>query len=222
MNTENNDAILAAEYVLGLVDEHTRQLLDKRLNEDEAFAKQVWHWQKAFSGVDAITPDSVPSPEIWQKIVHKLQQDKAKPVTLRPATWLGWALAAALAGVLIFTYVQKPDTSSLMRPIAILSGSQSNSQFVVSLDKSAGVMQVVALNTTLPEAKNLQLWLIKGDSPPRSIGLITHQERNDFQLPSGLIDNQTTLAISLEPVGGSRLKGPSGPVVFMGKVDLPG
>ncbi|WP_393950481.1 anti-sigma factor [Kluyvera intermedia] len=222
MNTQNNDAILAAEYVLGLVDEPTRLLLDKRLNEDEDFAKQVWHWQKAFSGVDALTPDSVPSPEIWQKIAHKLQQEKSPPVTLRPTTWLGWALAAALAGILIFTYVRKPDSPAMMRPIAILSGSQSNSQFVVSLDKSTRLMQVVALNATLPEDKNLQLWLIKGNSTPRSIGLITHQKHNDFQLPSGLLDNQTTLAISLEPVGGSRLQGPSGPVIFVGKVDLPG
>lgn len=222
MNTHNTDAILAAEYVLGLVDEQTRQHLDKRLNEDEAFAKQVWHWQTAFSGVDAITPESVPSPEIWQKIAQKIQQQKSPTAKLRPSMWLGWAMAAALAGVLVFTYLQKPDTPSSLRPIAILSGSQSNSQFVVSLDKSARVMQVVALNTTLPEAKNLQLWLIKGNNPPHSIGLITHQEHNEFQLPAGLVDNQSTLAISLEPVGGSRLKGPSGPVLFVGKVDLPG
>ena len=94
MNTQENDAILAAEYVLGLVDSQTRQQLDKRLNDDDAFAQQVLHWQKAFSGMDALTPDSVPSPEIWQKIARKVKHDTAPPTPLRPATWLGWSLAA--------------------------------------------------------------------------------------------------------------------------------
>ena len=222
MKTQENDAILAAEYVLGLVDSQTRQQLDKRLNDDDAFARQVLHWQKAFSGMDALTPDSVPSPEIWQKIARKVKHDTTPPTSLRPATWLGWSLAAALAGVLIFTSVRKPETVPVMQPVAILNGTQSDAQFVVSLDKSTRLIQVSALNVVLPEAKNLQLWLIKGHEPPQALGLITQPGRNEFQLEAGALDNQTTLAVSLEPIGGSKLTGPSGPIVFMGKISLPG
>ncbi|WP_052282512.1 anti-sigma factor [Kluyvera genomosp. 1] len=222
MNTQENDAILAAEYVLGLVDTPTRLQLDKRLNEDDAFAQQVLHWQKAFSGLDAITPESVPSPEIWQKIAQKVNHAPLAPAPIGATTWLGWSLAAILAGVLIFNLVQKPETSPAMQPVAILNGTQSNTQFVVSLDKSARVIQVSALNVTLPQDKNLQLWLIKGHEPPLSLGLITQPGHNTFRLDDTRLDNQTTLAVSLEPVGGSTLIGPSGPVVFVGKVSLSG
>ncbi|HGH3372109.1 TPA: anti-sigma factor [Kluyvera cryocrescens] len=222
MKTQENDAILAAEYVLGLVDSQTRQQLDKRLNDDDAFARQVLHWQKAFSGMDALTPDSVPSPEIWQKIARKIKHDTTSPTPLRPATWLGWSLAAALAGILIFTSVRKPETVPVMQPVAILNGTQSDAQFVVSLDKSTRLIQVSALNVVLPEAKSLQLWLIKGHEPPQALGLITQPGHNEFQLEAGALDNQTTLAVSLEPIGGSKLTGPSGPIVFMGKISLPG
>ena len=222
MNTQEQDAILAAEYVLGLLDTPTRRQLDKRLNDDEAFAKQVLRWQKAFSGMDALTPESAPSAEVWQRIARKVNHETHTPTPLRPAAWLGWSLAAALAAVLIFNMVTQPAPSPALQPIAILNGTQSDAQFVVSVDKSARTLQVSALNVALPQEKNLQLWLIKGREPPQAIGLITQPGHNEFRLAEDTLDNQTTLAVSLEPVGGSKLIGPSGPIVFVGKVRLSG
>lgn len=219
MNTAEQDAILAAEYVLGLVDADVRRQLDKRVNDDATFAGQVLHWQKAFSGADVTTQDVTPPLLIWQNIEQEVGlKHRSSVAHLRPATWLGWALAAALAGVLVFTYVMKPESPSTLQPIAVLNSTQPGQQFVVSLDKSASVIQVSALNVTLPEAKSLQLWLIKGSAPPRSLGLITDARRSEFHLASEQLDQQTILAISLEPSGGSKLAGPSGPVLFQGKV----
>lgn len=222
MNTQDQDPLLVAEYVLGLTDSQTRQSLDKRLTVDQDFAQRVAGWQKAFSGVDRMTPEVTPAPSVWPDIEKTLSRSSVEPVPaatpLRPVAWLGWALAAALAGLLIFNYANKPQTTQTLQPIAVLSGTQPGEQFVVSLNKSASVIQVSALNVTLPQTKNLQLWLIKGSSPPRSLGLITHRDANQFALASEQLDNQSVLAISLEPVGGSKLAGPSGPVIFQGKV----
>ncbi|MGL4724022.1 MAG: anti-sigma factor [Scandinavium sp.] len=218
MSVQDKETLIAAEYVLGLIDNQTRQQLDKRLNEDKQFAAEVLHWQKAFSGIDVTTHDVTPSPALWPQIEDKLVQRPLPAVSShrqRPLFWLGWALAAAMAGVVIFTHVFAPHE---MQPIAVLSGTQPNAQFVVSLDKTASVIQVSALNVALPQDKNLQLWLIKGGAAPRSLGLILHHDRNSFRLPGETLDNQTVLAISLEPVGGSKLAGPSGPVIFQGKV----
>ena len=125
-----------------------------------------------------------------------------------------------MAGILIFTHLSNPDAPQSLQLIAVLSGAQPDAQFVVNLDKSASLLQVSALNITLPENKNLQLWLIRGSAAPQSLGLINHRDSNVFRLPPGELDNQTVLAVSLEPVGGSRLSGPSGPVIFQGKVTL--
>jgi anti-sigma-K factor RskA len=224
MNIQENDDLLAAEYVLGVVDEVTRKRLDKRLADDAEFAAQVIRWQKAFSGIDVTTQDVTPAPEIWRGIERGINQDvhslHKPPSRLHPATWLGWAFAAALAGVLVFNYVTKPEQASPMQPVAVLSGAQPNEQFVVSVNKFASLIQVSALNVTLPQSKNLQLWLIKGNNPPRSLGLITHSDHNEFRLGSDSLDNHSVLAISIEPVGGSKLAGPSGPVIFQGKISL--
>lgn len=219
MNIQEKDALTAAEYVLGVVDDATRAQLTQRLASDDDFAQQVFRWQQAFSGIDVTTQDVTPAPEVWRAIERDLNVNvlplRRKP---GPAGWLGWAVAAALAGVLVFTYVSKPENVSPMQPVAVLSGSEVGQQFVVSMNKSASLIQVSALNVALPEAKTLQLWLIKGNNPPRSLGLITRPDRNEFSLGSAALDNQSVLAISLEPPGGSKLAGPSGPVVFEGKI----
>ncbi|MDQ1210895.1 anti-sigma-K factor RskA [Pantoea anthophila] len=67
----------------------------------------------------------------------------------------------------------------------------------VTLDRAALRLPFSALNITLPQNKSLQLWLIRGSAPPRSLGLITHPDHNVFPLPPGTLDHQTALAISL-------------------------
>ncbi|WP_288473291.1 anti-sigma factor [uncultured Pantoea sp.] len=224
MSAQENEDLVAAEYVLGLTDDATRQSLDKRLNEDAAFAAEVLHWQKAFSGPDRITPTVAPAPGVWQRIERDLSRAastaSAPRTSAHPGFWLGWGLAAALAGFLIVSYVTRPDVTPALQPVAVLSGAQPDAQFVVSLDKSASLIEVSALNITLPADKNFELWLIKGSAAPQSLGLIARREGNAFKLPAGALDNQTVLAVSLEPLGGSKQAGPSGPVVFQGRVTL--
>ncbi|MDE8557970.1 anti-sigma factor [Pantoea vagans] len=224
MTGQENDDLTAAEYVLGLTDADTRQRLDKRFNDDATFAAEVVRWQNAFSGIDLTTQEVAPPSALWQQIAKDLDRKSGIPGKKRkqqhPGFWLGWGLAAAMTGILVFSWVIKPDATHALQPIAVLSGAQPDAQFVVSLDKRASLIQVSALNVTLPENKNLQLWLIKGSAPPQSLGLIDHRNSNAFKLPSGELDNKTILAVSLEPVGGSELSGPSGPVIFQGKVTL--
>jgi Uncharacterized protein conserved in bacteria len=222
MNIHDNDHDIAADYVLGLVDEPLRQELEQRFYRDPAFAGQVIRWQKALSGIDALTPEVMPAPEVWSRIereiAHSHRQKAETPITRPPMAYMGWALAAALAGVLVFTYLTRPDGTQTLHPIAVLNGAHPEEQFVVSMNKSTSLLQVSALNVALPENKSLQLWLIKGSQPPRSLGLIAHREGNQFRLETNELDNQSMLAISLEPPGGSKLAGPSGPVIFQGKV----
>ncbi|MFP5593978.1 anti-sigma factor domain-containing protein [Kluyvera sp. 142486] len=222
MSTEEKEVLSAAIYVLGLTDPLKRRQLDKRLNEDGDFAAEVARWQKAFSAIDVTSRDVAPSPGLWQHIERDLAPiQTAHAVSSaqnRPLFWLGWALAAALGGVVVFTQVIKPDAAPALQTIAILSDKQSERQFVVMLDKSVSTLQVSALDVTLPRDKTLQLWMIKGSAPPRSLGLITQRDGNTFKLPAEALDNQTILAISLEPPGGSPLPGPSGPVVYQGNV----
>ena len=140
MSTEEKETLSAATYVLGLIDPLKRRQLDKRLDEDADFAAEVTRWQKAFSAIDVTSREVAPSPGLWQLIARDLVPPQtahaASTVRNRSLFWLGWALAAALGGVVIFTQVIKPDAAPALQTIAILNDKQSERQFVVMLDKS--------------------------------------------------------------------------------------
>jgi anti-sigma-K factor RskA len=72
---------------------------------------------------------------------------------------------------------------------------------------------------TPPHDRAFELWAIApGATQPRSLGVISpNGELKLSRLPPDLRDG-ATLAISIEPIGGSPTQLPSGPVVYVGSV----
>jgi anti-sigma-K factor RskA len=72
---------------------------------------------------------------------------------------------------------------------------------------------------TPPSDRAFELWAIApGATQPRSLGVISpNGELKLSRLPADLRDG-ATLAISIEPIGGSPTQLPSGPVVYIGSV----
>jgi anti-sigma-K factor RskA len=72
---------------------------------------------------------------------------------------------------------------------------------------------------TAPNERVFELWAIApGNARPRSLGVIpVNGELKLSRLPPDLGDG-VTLAISVEPLGGSPTQQPTGPVVFVGTV----
>jgi len=70
-----------------------------------------------------------------------------------------------------------------------------------------------------PTDRDFELWLIVGDSAPRSLGLVREGTRpaRAADLSEDLIEG-VTLAVSLEPQGGSPEPVPTGPVVAVGQL----
>jgi anti-sigma-K factor RskA len=67
-----------------------------------------------------------------------------------------------------------------------------------------------------------QLWLIPAGSKPIPLGLLTGDGVQAMNLPEKLvraIDAQASLAVSLEPAGGSPTGLPTGPVLTSGKIN---
>jgi anti-sigma-K factor RskA len=69
------------------------------------------------------------------------------------------------------------------------------------------------------EGREAQLWLIAGDLPPQSLGLLPADRAVRLAVPEDLrllADANSVFAISLEPPGGSPTGLPTGPVVAQG------
>ena len=76
-----------------------------------------------------------------------------------------------------------------------------------------------ALLTSDPRA--MELWLIPAGDKPHSLGLIEPGQPVRLDVPRDLvarINADATLAVSMEPPGGSPTGQPTGPVVASGKL----
>lgn len=105
--------------------------------------------------------------------------------------------------------------------VTVLEPNDSDARFVVSHDPGTGRLDVVQIAGEKPADKDYELWLIEGKNAPVSLGLVGGAGDKSTAVPGGLgsaLPEGATLAISLEPKGGSTTGAPTGPVVAQGTV----
>ena len=222
MTPTDRDArdVLAGEYVLGVLDPAEAQEVKTALALDEELRAGVAYWEKALHPLSALAKPQDPPADTWDEIAARLTEP-AKPAapgwSRRAAPWQ-WSTAglAALAAALIIYIAVTPPSRPL---IAALHGPQvQTADWVATLGRDGLHLAAVGREAP-PSARVYELWAIaKGKSRPVPLGVIPAS--GQFQLaylPSGM-GQGTTLAISIEPPGGSPTGQPTGPVVFVGEL----
>jgi anti-sigma-K factor RskA len=107
--------------------------------------------------------------------------------------------------------------------VAVLLDKDQRPMMTADLDAADGRL-VLRLNLTPPRdftANMLEVWLVSPDGTRRSLGLFPSERPGTttaLVLPHDTAEAlaKATLAVSLEPKGGSRTGQPSGPVLFTG------
>jgi anti-sigma-K factor RskA len=105
--------------------------------------------------------------------------------------------------------------------VAKLESSGGGAGFLVAIDPGGSGLTVVPAAASDVDQHALELWLIAPGEQPRSLGLIEAARPIHVRVPAGLIGRvapQSSLAVSLEPPGGSPTGLPTGPVVASGKL----
>ncbi|TAL89731.1 MAG: hypothetical protein EPN46_01345 [Candidimonas sp.] len=136
--------------------------------------------------------------------------------------FFSFALAASLAVALFWPRLLVWDGEDIApRPVAVLASTQAGSaqQMVASFDAYHRQLVLTPLNVKTPESgHSLQLWLIAKGQKPASLGLVEAGASTVIALDKGRLGSNVTLAISLEPAGGSPTGQPTGAVLYAGKV----
>ncbi|MDJ0951212.1 MAG: anti-sigma factor [Alphaproteobacteria bacterium] len=217
---------LAADYVLGTLDESERRRVRSRLSRDPELARLVQEWTLRLSPVAEALPPVEPPPHVWQRIEAAL--DETRPAARRESLFerLGFwrwctAGAAAAAAVLALYVALGPlptDAPAPPRYVATLSQDPAAPAWLATVDLEARQVLVRPVGQVAGHDGAFELWLIAGaESPPRSLGLLPPSQ--EVALPisaelAGAISPAAALAVSLEPVGGSPTGLPTGPVVY--------
>jgi anti-sigma-K factor RskA len=218
--------VLAAEYVLGVLSAAERREVERRLPLEPALDLEVAFWEERLGGLaDAVAPVAPPDAA-WSRIEAVIAPPAPRPASVWQslAFWRSFAIgsatlaAASIAG-LIYIGLVPTARAPLM---ATLSGSAGQPNFVAAITATGNSLTIVpaALLTTDPRA--IELWLIPaGETRPRSLGLIQPGQPIKLDIPpdlAGRLTPDATLAVSLEPPGGSPTGQPTGPVIAHGKL----
>ena len=217
-------AALAAEYALGTLRGAARIQFEKKMREEPELAAEVARWQEAFTQLDNQIVPVIPPASVWKRIQHNLALQPVRlpvPVKRPVRTYLGWALAAGLAALLLIPrLLVQPETPTPVAVLASSAGAQ-NGQWVVSVDMSTRSLMLTPLKAQgIAGDRSLELWAIPPGGKPRSLGLLNTQQPTQLALAEKMPDPGYTLAISLEPRGGSPTGQPTGAVLYSGALAL--
>lgn len=239
---EDDGHLLAAEYVLGLLEPSERAAVSRRAETDRGFAGSVAHWELRLAPLaDEIAP--VPPPaDLWTRIEAELRGERTAAATARQtspdaaksaakgaggvwdslAFWRGFglgsaALALASIAALVFVAQPRPQPGDL---VAALSQTDGRASFAAFVDRTTGQVALVpVVLADTPADHSHELWIIVPGSAPRSLGIFNASAPAALTLPKNLLGAAgpaAQLAISVEPVGGSPTGLPTGPVIASG------
>ena len=222
----DGDNLVAAEYVLGVLGAEERREVERRLAQEPALASEVAFWEERLGGLADAVPPVTPPPQAWSRIEAAISAPAAKPASLWNSLefWRAFGIGAgalAAASIAALTYIGVVPTP---RPplLATLGGSAGQPNFVAAVTATGNGLVVVPAALLTNDPRAFELWLIPaGETRPRSLGLVQPGQPIRLNIPpdlAGRLTRDATLAVSLEPPGGSPTGAPTGPVIASGKL----
>lgn len=203
---QDDDNLLAAEYVMGLLDLAERTAVEIRLRNDTAFAATVVVWEAHLSGLND-GYDDVPAPNLMPQIEARLFPQPPRR-SLLGNLWAWGAAATAAVAVVAYLALTPPAPSFVATLTA--EGGTLRYEAVITHDR----LTITRVAGTGADADRVhELWIIAGDNPPVSLGVIAGATVT-ITLPG--VTTGEILAISVEQAGGSPDGTPHGPIVAMG------
>ena len=227
---ERRDEVIAGEYVLGLLSQSGRRKAEARMDADARFAALVARWEENLSAFNDDYEQATPPAGAFSAVEKRLfgaapVSDEVQGGLWNSARFWRWAALASLVvaiGAVSSTYMPgAPKNSGL---VAELSGDGTSVNLLAHYDGASGKLRFTPVAAGRPEQKSLELWLVEGDAPPVSLGVLPQTGDGEVAVPPemrGRLVAGTVLAVSVEPFGGSPTGTATGPVIASGAVRLP-
>ena len=223
----------AAEYVLGTLNHDERTAVEGRLATDRPLQAAVEAWQRRLTPLaDTLAPIAPPA-NLYNKIraqiglsAHVISlKAREQQLTRRGNRWRTaaagmTAMAASLAGLLgIREYQQQTMPTQF---VAVLQSAKDQPAFLMTVDTKTHNCVITAVSAPKQPDKSYQVWMVADKLPkPKSLGVMSEGDMNVMPMTPGPDTDMfmnASFAVSLEPEGGSQSDGPTGPVLFSGKL----
>ena len=231
--------LVAAEYALGLLEGEALMEARGRLIREPGFAAAVADWEARLAPMAQGFPEVAPPSYLWTRIERALEAQSAEGGTVvrlqrRERVWRAWAvgmtaLAAGLALVLALD-IARPDPPAQAAParhretqlFASIASKDGDAALAVAFEPQLGTMVVTPTRLEDASGHDHELWLIAREgSAPVSLGVVRGPSPRRMPIPLSLrsqVAPDATVALSVEPAGGSPTGSPTGPVIASGPV----
>ena len=227
---------LAAEHALGVLSGEDLAKARELELTDERFRAEVARWTGRLSPLFDEVDEVAAPPSIWAVIQRRIgataSNDNLVELNNKVATWRAvaggmTAIAASLAIALVWTLpgtqltpepVQRQSAPAPM--VAMLDDQGQGTKVMASWDPAAQQL-VLAVSGDLKAdpSHSHELWVIPKGGKPSSLGMMPSTKQMHMRLAetlARLLENGATIAISVEPRGGSPTGSPTGPVIASG------
>lgn len=215
-----------AEYVLGLLPPGRHAEIDAELARSAELRVEAQFWRQHFSGLDHEFEPAAPPNGAFGAIEKRLfgTGETARNWWASLSVWRGFAAVAVLllvvaVGILSYDMATPPEGGDTF--VASLQAENSSIRFLATYDARTHDVRLTATSGEAVPDRDLELWFIKGQDAPISLGVLPLATGLVVPIPPELVDDVdagTVLAITLEPLGGAPGGIPSGPVVAAGEL----
>lgn len=230
----------AAEYVLGTLDLAERRSFAERLATSGTMRASVLAWQNRLAGLSEAVAPVAPPAQIWPQIERATRGAGAKTHAFkvidgggfagpspklkesrnrwRAAALLSGSIAAALLVFIANREISPRGTGEAVTYVAAVNRGGDKPALLIRVDLRTRRVFVRPVAAEAPAGKSLELWYINDGKAPRSMGVVDKAPET-LPIPTDAKDAAgATFAISVEPPGGSKTGGPTGPVVYAGQL----
>jgi anti-sigma-K factor RskA len=224
MIPENHDELyaLAGEYVLGVLDAADEREVAAALEANAELRHAVAFWEEHLHPLSGLASPVEPPNDAWRGIEARITEPAPKPATrpiwsnVAPWRWATAGFAAAAAALALWIALAPVPGPSF---VAVLHPPQQDQPSWVATAGSHGLVVRAITGATPPSNRAFELWAIApGATQPRSLGVIPPDGVLRLAVLPPDLREGATLAISIEPIGGSPTQQPTGPVVFVGAI----
>jgi anti-sigma-K factor RskA len=251
MTQEDDIDGLAGEYVLGSLSLEERRDVDARRGSDRVLDDAVAAWERRLGTLGDWVPGAQPPARVFDDVAMRIwgqgHAGRTAHVFALQHTIRRWrraaitasALAAGLAVIVVLALHNYTATPTAL--VAVLEKSTAGHTadenadakgppaFVVTIDMTLKTILVTPVAARPVPRRSYELWLVQQNAtPPVPLGVIAPSGPTAVSWPTAAPTNQpgaflnATLAISLEPEGGSTPETSTGPILFEGKLSVIG
>jgi anti-sigma-K factor RskA len=221
-------AATAAEYVVGTLSAVEHDEVVQALPRDTGLQQDVYFWQDKLLLMTRMLAPVEPSPAVWSRIEHSINQAKAGGNAAPSQPWwegltfwrFGAAFASILAVVLALQLRPVDAPAPATRYLAVLQSPDKQDAGWIVEAAAGGKLRLIPLGTTtVAPQKALQFWTkTKSASGPTSLGLVPPDRVTEIEvakLPA--LESEQLFELTLEPETGSPIGRPTGPILYVGR-----